>query len=334
MNAVIESGRAVAHSVHAPRLRVFRWLVRRELWEHRGIWLAPLVCAAITLVGLAFGRIDGSELQVGPSDAAQAARGAELALAAPGWARASLLALGVPFYFVLLFTQVFYALNSLYEDRKDRSVLFWKSLPASDLETVLSKLFVASVVLPLVVAGFTLVTQLLFALVAVVRIDGFAVEVSRSFGPHAGQAAQAFVQALGNPQLWLVDLLPRLGLVAVSHAAWSLPIVGFALLVSAAAPRSPVLIALLVPAAVGFAESLLFGTNWLGDRINSHAFGAIVWSGADNAMNNPGMPTGLGPVASHFGSQMTSLTLWTGLVAGIVFVACAIWARRYRDENT
>ena len=58
MNALLESGRAAAGAVHAPRLRVFQWLVRRELWEHRGIWMAPLICALIILFGAAFGQLD------------------------------------------------------------------------------------------------------------------------------------------------------------------------------------------------------------------------------------------------------------------------------------
>lgn len=335
MNAVIESGRAVARSVHAPRLRVFQWLVRREWWENRSIWIAPLVVACITLAGVVFGQVNVGDLQVGPSDAtsAQAARAAELTLAAPGWARATLLALGIPFYFVLLFTQFFYALYALYEDRKDRSVLFWKSLPTSDLETVLSKLFVAAVLMPLVVAGVVLLTQVLFAVVATFRVDAVAAELSRALGPQAGDAAHAFVRALANPQVWL-ELVPRLLLLVGAFAFWTLPIVGFALLVSAAAPRSPTLLALLLPAGIGLAESLLFGSNWLGERINAHAFGAIVGSGAEAVMKTPGMPTGLGSVARHFSGQMTDLTLWSGVVVGIAFIAGAVWARRYRDENT
>ena len=68
MNAVLESGKAVAGSVHAPRLRVFKWLVRRELWEHRGIWIAPAICAAIILFSAAVGNVslDGNPAAQGP----------------------------------------------------------------------------------------------------------------------------------------------------------------------------------------------------------------------------------------------------------------------------
>ena len=330
MNAVIESGRAAAGALHAPRLRVFHWLVRRELWEHRGIWLAPLICAAIILAAAVFGQVDFGA----PQSPGEAATGGSFGTAATFWARAALLALGTPFYFVLLFTQFFYALNSLYEDRKDRSVLFWKSLPASDLETVLSKLFVAAVVMPLLAVAITVVTQMLLALVAVVRVDEVAAELSRAFGPRAGEAAEAFVHALGNPRLWLLDFLPRLLLLALAYGLWTLPIVGFALLVSAASPRSPAVIAFLIPAAIGLAEKLAFNSDWLSRQIGIHAFGAIVGSGTGEVVSGAGGPTGLAPVARHFASQVASTDLWGGLVVGVVLVAAAVWARRYRDENT
>ena len=330
MNAVIESGRAAVGAVHAPRLRVFQWLVRRELWEHRGIWMAPLICALIILAAAIFGR-----LNLGIPDAPpEPSTGGSFAAEATGWARAALIGLGTPFYFVLLFTQFFYALNCLYEDRKDRSVLFWKSLPASDFETVLSKLCVAAVVMPLVAVAITFATQLLLAVVAVVRVDGVAAEMTRAFGPRAGEAVQAFVHALGDPRLWLLDFLPRLLLLALSYGLWTLPIVGFALLASAASPRSPAVIGFLVPAAISFAEKLLFNSDWLNTQIGIHAFGAIVGSGTDKIVAAGNGPTGLGPVARHFASQVQNVDLWGGMLVGVAFFAAAVWARRYRDENT
>ena len=329
MNAVLESGKAVAGAVHAPRLQVFKWLVRRELWEHRGIWIAPAICAAIILFSAAVGHVslDGNPEPHGPGLVVNASAAAQ-------WAGTALLGMAVPFYITLLFEQLFYALNSLFDDRKDRSVLFWKSLPASDLETVLSKVFVASVVLPLVALLFTVATQAVFAVLAALRVGEIATQLGTAFGPNAA-AAHAFVGALGSPQLWLADVLTLLW-VAVGFALWTLPIVGYALLVSAATARAPFVFAALLVGGVGLAESLLFNSGWFVGQLFQHAFGAIV--GLSHATAGPAAMNAHGYVPSVSGERLlaavTSADLWGGVVLGVLFIGGAVWARRYRDENT
>jgi ABC-2 type transport system permease protein len=330
MNAVLESGKAVAGAVHAPRLQVFKWLVRRELWEHRGIWIAPTICAAIILFSAAVGNVslDGNPAAQGPGLVVNSP-------AAVQWAGTALLGMAVPFYITLLFTQFFYALNSLFDDRKDRSVLFWKSLPASDLETVLSKVFVASVVLPVVAFLFTLATQGLFAFLAAMRVDAIGEQLGTAFGPNAAAAAHAFVGALTSPQLWLADVLTLLWVV-VGFALWTLPLVGYGLLVSAAAARAPFVFAALLVGGVGLAESLLFHSDWFVGQLFQHAFGAIV--GIDRATAGPAAVNAHGYVPSVSGERLlaavTSPDLWGGVALGLLFIGGAVWARRYRDENT
>jgi ABC-2 type transport system permease protein len=330
MNAVLESGKVAAGAVQAPRLQVFKWLVRRELWEHRGIWIAPAICAAIILFSAAVGHVNlgDSPTPHGPGLVVNAP-------AADQWAGVALLGMAVPFYITLLFTQFFYALNSLFDDRKDRSVLFWKSLPASDLETVLSKVFVASVVLPLVALLFTLATQGVFAVVAALRVGAIGEQLGTAFGPNAAAAAHAFVGALASPQLWLADVLTLLWVV-IGFILWTLPVVGYALLVSAATARAPFVFAALLVGGVGLAESLLFNSDWFVGQLFLHAFGAIV--GIDHATAGPVAVNAHGYVPSVSGERLlgalTSPDLWGGVVLGLLFIGGAVWARRYRDENT
>lgn len=330
MNAVLESGKAVAGAVHAPRLRVFKWLVRRELWEHRGIWIAPLICALIILFSAAVGQVNLGDTP------APAVEGVVVQAPAAGqWAGMALFGMAVPFYVTLLFTQFFYALSALFDDRRDRSVLFWKSLPASDLETVLSKVFVASVVLPLVALLFALATQALFALVAMVRVGAVAGQLSEVFGPQAATASHAFVGALASPELWLNDVVALLW-VAFSFMLWTLPIVGYALLISAAAPRSPFVFAALLVAGTALTESLLFGSEWLLGQLAQHAGGALA------VVERPATSAATTNVAGHVPafddgrllSSITSPELWIGVLVGLLFIGGAVWARRYRDENT
>jgi ABC-2 type transport system permease protein len=330
MNAVLESGKAVAGSVQAPRLQVFKWLVRRELWEHRSIWIAPAICAAIILFSAAVGHVslDGNPEPHGPGLMVNSPAAAQ-------WAGTALLGMAVPFYITLLFTQFFYALNCLFDDRKDRSVLFWKSLPASDLETVLSKVCVASVVLPLVALLFTVATQAVFAVLAALRVGEIATQLGTAFGPNAAAAAHAFVGALGSPQLWLADVLTLLW-VAVGFALWTLPLVGYGMLVSAASARAPFVFAALLVGSVGLAESLLFNSGRFAGQLFQHAFGAIV--GLEHATGGPAAVNAHGYVpsvsAERLLAALTSADLWVGVLVGLLFIGGAVWARRYRDENT
>ena len=113
----------------------FIWLVRRELWEHKAIWIAPAVVLGCILVLMLTGKS-----HIGPSATMAKMRCRRLRRAKdsqdPDYVYA---ALALPLFLVMGIIAFFYALDSLYADRRDRSVLFWKSLPLSDAETVLSK---------------------------------------------------------------------------------------------------------------------------------------------------------------------------------------------------
>src|SRR6202051_2161577 len=131
------------------------WLVRREFWENRAIWMIPAVIGGFMVLIALFGRID---LLAIPSQVPSQAVGGGF-----------LLAVGATFFVVLSIYSTWYLLDCLYADRKDRSVLFWKSLPISDTTTVMSKLAPALLVIPLVyfVAGD--LTSLLMAFIVSVR---------------------------------------------------------------------------------------------------------------------------------------------------------------------
>jgi ABC-2 type transport system permease protein len=338
MNTVIASGKATVEGLRTPRLKIFGWLLRRELWEHRGVWIAPASCALIVLCGAVFGQFDfgHASLEHGAMGAGKAAArsltpSSEVALVA-------LLGIATPFYFVLLFTQFFYALSSLYADRRDRSLLFWKSLPVSDLETVLSKLVMAMLVLPLVAAGFAVATQLAVALVGALRVDTLAAQLTVHSSLPAAQLAQQLLAVLADPRLWLSTLLLMV-LVTVAFALWTLPLVGWGLLVSAAAPRSPVVFAILIPAGVSLAEGLLLQSHWLSSHLAAHAWGAL--GGLADALRANAQEGELLPGASTLWSAVTQgarlfsgAELWLGVLIGLLLTALAVWARRYRDENT
>lgn len=137
-------------------------LVRRELWEHRALWVAPLVVAAVLIVVTALSggvHISGdARVQIdGEADDFINGITPERAVKLFGVLIAGLY---VPQLIVMLIVLAFYLLDSLYSERKDRSILFWKSLPVSDAHTVASKALVALVVVPLGVWLLSVLTSL------------------------------------------------------------------------------------------------------------------------------------------------------------------------------
>src|SRR5450631_3633944 len=144
--------------------RPLYWSIRRELWENRSIYIAPLAVAAVTLFGFLIATI-GRAMSV-PSLAQRRA-----VLEEP-YTFASLMLMGTT-----LVVAVFYCLDALHGERRDRSILFWKSLPVSDLTTVLSKASIPLVVVPLLTFAITVVTQWIMVVMSSVVLLGSGLSV-------------------------------------------------------------------------------------------------------------------------------------------------------------
>lgn len=287
-------------------------LLRREFWEHPALYFGPLIVLGLFLIAAVtdFNHIGGWVERFGH---AQARDTLGVALAA----------IGMPFVLILMVVVPLYLLDSLYAERKDRSILFWKSMPVSDTATVLSKLAVALLAVPLVTWLILLATQLLLLAIASVAI------VSSDAGP-AGLLLQplAFLQA---------QAFVLYALLAVS--LWYAPVYGWLLLVSAWAKRAVFLWATLTPFVAIVLEKKLLRSNYLAQWLNERLFGVFrhgfelpPWSrdtymdaetleqapAATDLINAPGL--------------LASLDLWTGLLVAAAFVVGAIALRRYRDD--
>ncbi len=218
-NTAPESTGVTAPGYSNAPTRPFYWSVRRELWENRAIYVAPSIVAAIILFGSFVASFHLPE------------RRHNALLLDPARQRA---AIELPYDIVammLIFTAfivgVFYCLDALHGERRDRSILFWKSLPVSDLTTVLSKVTVPLVVLPLLCFAIVVVTQFIMLLIST------AVLLPR------GLAATTWA----NFNLFQQSLILLYGLVAI--ALWHAPIYGWALLVSGWVRRATFLWAIL-----------------------------------------------------------------------------------------
>ena len=319
MNAATETSESFAASATAARpVRPFYWSVRRELWENRSLIIAPLVAAGIMLFALITRSMhlsgDIEFFMTLPEDR----QGPIVAFA--------LLGIAVALTFVMNITVFFYALDALQGERKDKSVLFWKSMPVSDTTTVLSKVFTALVISSAIVVVVTLITQIAVLLLATVIL------MISGTSPGA---------LWGN--LHLVDLTISniYGQIAVS--LWYAPVVAWLLLVSAWAKRATFLWAVFIPVGAAVFERVAIGTHYIRDMIGYRlqdglktAFtpagertAEIVFGGkgqVDGTIVLPGSLNSLDPVGF-----VSNPWMWVGLVVAAALIAAAIWMRRYRE---
>src|ERR1700730_3320581 len=139
--------------------RPMYWSVRRELWENRYLYIVPLAVAAVMLFGFLIASIGRAMSVPGPAE--------RVAVLTEPNNFAALLIMGAAFI-----VGVFYCLEALHGERRDRSILFWKSLPVSDLTTVLSKASIPFVFLPLLCFALTVVTQSIMFLLGTALLRG------------------------------------------------------------------------------------------------------------------------------------------------------------------
>jgi ABC-2 type transport system permease protein len=278
--------------------RPFYWSVRRELWENRSIYIAPLIVAIVVLFGFLLSTIGLPE------------RRRDVLLLDPEKARA---AIEVPYNvaaMMLIFTAfivgIFYCLDALHGERRDRSILFWKSLPVSDLTTLLSKATIPLVALPLVTFAIIVAAHLVMLLWTSVLL------ITHGMSPGSTWT---------NFNLFQQSLILLYGLVAI--ALWHAPIYGWVLLVSGWARRATFLWAVVPFLAIGFFEKITFGTShfasMLKDRLMGFAPEAFAFNA--NSMECPQLTPG---------NYLSSPGLWLGLIFAGVFIAAAIRLRRYR----
>jgi ABC-2 type transport system permease protein len=267
------------------------------LWENRYIYIAPLAVAVVVLFGFLIATIGRA---MAMHDLAQRAA----VLTEPN-DFAALIIMGTAFV-----VGIFYSLEALHGERRDRSILFWKSLPVSDLTTVLSKASIPLVVLPLLSFALTVATQWIMLLLSSAVMLGSGLSV-----------APVWTHMLMF-QTWMLLLYH---LVAV-HMFWYAPIYGWMLLVSGWARRAAFLWAALPWAAIGIVEKLAFHTShfahWVGYRISGGAAGGEFT--ADHASMDPLMHLTPGKFLSTPG-------LWMGLAFFAVCIAAAVRLRRYRE---
>lgn len=282
--------------------RPFYCSVQRELWENRSIYIAPLIVAAVELFGFFVSTVGLPE------------RRRAVLLLGPEKARAGIEAPYDVVAIMLILTAfvvgLFYCLDALYGERRERSILFWKSLPVSDRVTVLSKTSVPLIVLPLVTFAVIIATQILMLLWTSVLLINHGMSPSSTW---------TYVP------LFQQSLILLYGLVVI--ALWHAPIYGWALLVSGVVRRATFLWAVLPLLAIAIFEKITFDTAHfaalLKDRVLGFAPHAFAFGG--------GRGVAIDSLAQLTpGRYLSTPGLWLGLLFATVCIAAAIRQRRYR----
>ncbi len=289
-----EAQRVAPNTLHA--IRPLYWSIRRELWENRFIYIAPLAVAGVLLFAFSISAILGiweSELRIG------LAHGSE-AIVMPYDMAAGLMML------TSILVSVFYCLDALHGERRDRSILFWKSLPVSDLTTVLAKASIPLVVLPLLVC------------VIIIAVQWIMLLVSSAVLLVSGQSVAAFWTKLSFFRMSLLMLYHLL----TAHALWPFPVYCWLLLVSGWARRATFLWAALPLIAIAGMEQIVF---------HSWHFARLVGSRLIGDTQTPGYMFPTGPM-THItpGIFLTSPGLWIGFAIAAAFLAAAVRLRRYQ----
>ncbi len=317
-------------------MKTMKWLIKRELWEHKGmLFWAPAVIAgliaALALTGIFLGHNanfsdDGQTMSIGTVTVEGAMRVRIVETASQAYMLSSL-----PIMMVLSFLVFFYCLGALNDERRDRSLLFWKSLPVSDLTTVMSKVALALVVAPLITVAIGTALSLVILLAGCLAM---LVHGTNLFG--------ALLMA---PDLYLTPLR-LLGLLPV-YILWALPTVGWLLMVSSMARSKVFLWAVGTPLVTSlllmWAEKALhfgFNAGWFVTRVVDRILlgvvpGSWIIFEADSVAlhheaNKLALPD---TIFSASWGTLSGVSVWIGVAAGVAMIAAAVWMRRRREEG-
>ena len=299
-------------------------LLQRELWEHRSIYIAPIVVAIIMTLGALTGQVSVNGIEhvdvgiVGASNLPENARSAVIS--------GIMIGLSTTFIMTMSILAFFYALDSLYAERKDRSILFWRSIPVTDSETVISKLITAMLVIPMVSFALIIATHLAVFLIGSVWI-----------GVRGGSAFQLIWASAPFADNWIATLIFMLAL-----PLWLSPFIGWALFVSAYAKRSPFLTAFLPLVILPLLEKMIFDTKIFAEAFfvrsikmplfhDLETMERLFEDGEEFAMVADAKLSllSLMDLSGFLGSP----GLWIGIVVCGLFTTAAIYVRRYRDDS-
>jgi ABC-2 type transport system permease protein len=316
-------------------MKTMKWLLKREFWEHKGmLWWAPLVVAALMMVvaggSAAYGVSKGKFHLDGHAQATIASMPLETKQELVNHIAAGYMGIALPLFILLAVVVFFYCLGALYDERRDRSVLFWKSLPVSDQQTVLSKVLIAAVVAPLITIGVATVMSLFLVLLGAMIMAAVGVNI--------------LGMLLTHPSFYLTPF--QLAALLPVYILWALPTIGWLLLVSAWAKSKVFLWAVGVPlmsiVVLKWSQYLFsvdFDPKWFAGHVVARSLTGLVpgvWLPMNEvpkaALTTNGI-VDMGGVVHESWMLLGTSQLWVGAILGAAMIFGAMRLRRWKDEG-
>ena len=299
-------------------------LIKRELWEHRAIFMTPVVIAGILILGTLTALMFAGEFHMQIDLAIFSASN----IAGIAERRAALTAFygGTSWIFLLglAILTVFYALDALYAERKDKSILFWRSLPVTDAESVISKLLTATLVIPTVAFAGIVATNIINMIMMSIWLSA--------------QGAEGFSLVWGSVAFldnWTATLI-----VLYAGAIWMSPFIGWFLFVSAWTKRAPFMVAFLPLVLVPMLEGIFLRSAHFAEAVWGRSAQLPLFSvgidveeffDEDRMQINEEMISLLAHI--DIGRFFSDIDTWIGLIVCGLLTTAAIYVRRFRDES-
>lgn len=300
-NAMPASVASQATPATLSQTHLWYWSVRRELWEYRFLYLAPVGVAAAYLLAFSTGLPRHVPAVVRQASELDAMQYRDVIARPYDFAGGLMMLVGI-------LMSIFYCSDALHGERRDRSILFWKSLPVSDWTTVLAKASVPLIVIPLITFTVAVALEWIMALLSSATLVAHGLSVSR------------FWSELSFFQMSLLLLYH----LFTAHAIWPAPVYAWLMLVSAWARRAVLLVAVLPVIVIGAIQLLLFGRSGFAAMVAERVIGHIPGLGMQ--------PDGMFPTNPMFHLAPVQFLLdpavWAGLLVAAAFLALAVRLRR------
>ncbi|QGX38776.1 hypothetical protein [Permianibacter aggregans] len=308
-------------------INAFKTSIRKEFWEHKGSLVWVPAGLAVLLTVLVLWVVIAASLKIGDREyvtieseriefAEAGKRLAEMPMEMREKVTVGMLnGVRSPFDGLLLLVTFFYFLACMYEERKDRSIYFWRSMPISDWHSTFSKVVTGVVIYPAIVLAAAAVVHLIVMIIGTIAAWNFGVSAwDTLWAPSA------------LPVFWFKSLIGYWAMML-----WAAPILMYFLLLGAATKR-PLLFAVLTPPAVMLVEKLLFDTHvfgtWLGERFRGIA--AILWQ--DMQAMADGEPVFPNVGYSQGAELLGNGQFWLGLVIAGLLMFGSVYARKRLQE--
>lgn len=286
-------------------------LFLKEFWDNkRAIVTTPLVVTGLVIFFSIVALINGSGMTIDGGTISEHLNNAEdMSLEASEIITMLIMFPSIILGVTLTFSMIFTALSVLYDERKDKSILFWKSMPVSDTQEVLVKLATVVFIIPLITIGFALIVQLFSTLML-----GLFVAINTDAG-----AWNLVFSNINIISLLAMDIIPLFVKIF-----WALPIIAWFMLVSSFSKRSPFLLAFIAPILVAVFEGMFFRSTYFLEAVGSRF--AVVETFGPRVRIEEGIEM-LDIVAMHL-SSLASPSLWVGTVLAVAMIAGCIQIRK------